>query len=161
MADGQSSPFSRLDTGLLRSTKALQPEPLPESGTQQQLSTPESPPSKRPAPRSKPARSRQDADLATKLASALANETTTDASDDVVQLIRRTVRTPGREVSFVRLTPEEKRRLTDLVYTHKRQGQRTSETEINRIAVNYILEDYARHGATSVLARVLEAMHEQ
>jgi hypothetical protein len=61
-------------------------------------------------------------------------------------------------VSFVRLTPEEKGHLADLVYTYKRQGIKTSENEINRIAVNYILSDYVENGAESVLARVIAAL---
>ena len=48
--------------------------------------------------------------------------------------------------------------LSDIVYTYKRQGQKTSETEINRIALNYLLLDYREHGQQSVLARVLAAL---
>jgi hypothetical protein len=76
----------------------------------------------------------------------------------LIEQIRKTVKAPGREVSFVRLTPEEKGHLADLVYTYKRQGIKTSENEINRIAVNYILSDYVENGAESVLARVIAAL---
>jgi hypothetical protein len=75
-----------------------------------------------------------------------------------VESIRQVIKAPGREVSFVRLTPEEKARLGDIVYTFKRQGQKTSETEINRIAINYLLLDFHEHGEQSVLARVLAAL---
>jgi hypothetical protein len=77
---------------------------------------------------------------------------------EVVEAIRKVVKAPGREVSFVRLTAEEKAQLADIVYTYKRQGQKTSETEINRIAINYILADYHEHGERSILARVLAAL---
>lgn len=80
------------------------------------------------------------------------------AEPDVIELIRKTVKTPGREVSFVRLTPAEKGRLADVVYTYKRQGVKTSENEINRIAVHYMLHDYFEHGETSVLAQVIAAL---
>jgi hypothetical protein len=68
------------------------------------------------------------------------------------------VKVPGREVSFVRLSADEKTRLADIVYTYKRQGQKTSENEINRIAINYLLLDYDEHGDQSMLARVLAAL---
>jgi hypothetical protein len=87
------------------------------------------------------------------LASTLAS---VDAS--TVAAIRQVVKVPGREVSYLRLTPEEKADLADIVYTYKRQGQKTSETEINRIALNYLLLDYRENGQQSVLARVLAAL---
>jgi hypothetical protein len=75
-----------------------------------------------------------------------------------VEAIRQVLKAPGREVSFVRLTAQEKAHLSDIVYTYKRQGQKTSETEINRIAINYLLLDFHEHGEQSVLARVLAAL---
>ncbi len=75
-----------------------------------------------------------------------------------IEAIRKVVKVPGREVSFVRLSADEKSRLTDIVYTYKRQGQKTSENEINRIAINYLLLDYDEHGDQSMLARVLAAL---
>lgn len=82
--------------------------------------------------------------------------TSVDAS--AVEAIRQVIKVPGREVSYVRLTPEEKAQLSDIVYTYKRQGQKTSENELNRIAINYLLLDYHEHGEQSVLARVLAAL---
>lgn len=76
----------------------------------------------------------------------------------VIEAIRKTVKQPGREVSFVRLTPTEKGRLTDIVYTYKRQGIKTSENEINRIAVNFLMDDYHQHGERSILAMVIAAL---
>ena len=87
------------------------------------------------------------------LASTLAS---VDAS--TVAAIRQVIKAPGREVSYVRVTPEEKADLADIVYTYKRQGQKTSENEINRIAINYLLLDYRENGQQSVLARVLAAL---
>jgi hypothetical protein len=68
------------------------------------------------------------------------------------------VKVPGREVSFVRLTADEKARAAEIVYAYKRRGQKTSENEINRIALNYLLLDHEEHGEQSVLARVLSAL---
>jgi len=78
--------------------------------------------------------------------------------DSLIEEIRKTVKATGKEVSFVRLTPEEKHLLVDIVYTYKRQGVRTSENEINRIAVNYLLLDYQVNGADSILTRVIKAL---
>ena len=64
----------------------------------------------------------------------------------------------GKEGATLRLTQAEKQQLKDLVYTYTRQGTRTSETEIIRIATNYLLEDYRRHGERSVLVRVMAAL---
>jgi hypothetical protein len=112
------------------------------------------------APPAQPKTSRRPARPSTKaskpddeLASALASVDT-----GTVETIRQVIKVPGREVSYLRLTPEEKADLSDIVYTYKRQGQKTSETEINRIALNYLLLDYREHGQQSVLARVLAAL---
>ena len=92
---------------------------------------------------------------ASQLASKLAND-----GDDAIRAIRKVVRAPGKEVSFVRLTPEEKAQVADIVYTYKRQGQKTTENEINRIALNHLLLDYHENGEHSVLARVLAALRD-
>jgi hypothetical protein len=62
-------------------------------------------------------------------------------------------------VSFTRVTPEEKARLADIIYTYKRQGVKTSENEINRIAMNFLIEDFHKNGKESVLAQVIEVLN--
>ena len=57
---------------------------------------------------------------------------------------------------YVRLSKEEKDLLTDVSLAFKRQGMKTSDTEIGRIALNVLLEDYQANGTESVLARILE-----
>ncbi len=76
----------------------------------------------------------------------------------MIEKIRKSVKSVGREILYVRLTPDEKNQLVDIVYTYKRQGMKTSENEINRIAVNFLLEDYKSNGQASILARVIEAL---
>jgi hypothetical protein len=93
---------------------------------------------------------------ASKLASTLA--ATPSSNADLIEAIRKTVKTAGKEVSFMRLTAHEKAQLSDIVYIYKRQGKKTSENEINRIAVNFLLTDYKENGAASVLAQVIEAL---
>lgn len=76
----------------------------------------------------------------------------------VIENIRKSVKTVGKEVTFVRLTPEEKRALADIAYTYKRRGVKTSENEVARIGINFLLEDYRGSGEESLLARVIEAL---
>jgi len=101
---------------------------------------------------SRPARQPAD-EPASELASMLAG-----VESETIDAIRKVVKTQGREVSFIRLTPEEKAQVSDIVYTYKRQGQKTTENQINRIAINYLLHDYHEHGEQSVLARVLASL---
>ena len=95
----------------------------------------------------------QTSELDSSIASVLA-----PVPDEVIAAIRHAVKVVGKEVSFVRLTPEEKAQVADIVYTYKRQGKKTTENEINRIAVNYIVQDYKANGEQSVLARVIAAL---
>lgn len=84
---------------------------------------------------------------------------TVPPSKDVVEAIRRHVRHFGKDVMYVRLTSEEKEQLGDLVYSYKRQGIKTTENELSRIGINWMLEDYQEHKEESMLARVLEALN--
>jgi len=77
---------------------------------------------------------------------------------DSIEAIRRALREPGREVAYVRLTPEEKGLVGDIVHAYKKRGQRTTENELHRIAINHLLQDYHEYGEESVLARVLASL---
>lgn len=76
----------------------------------------------------------------------------------VIEQIRRTVKAPGREVSYIRLTPEEKAQLAKIVYGFRSRGKKTTENEINRIAVNFLLLDYQANGEESLLVKVIDAL---
>lgn len=84
-------------------------------------------------------------------------------SDDTVaaslETMRKAVKQIGKEAATHRFTTQEKNVLADIVYTYTRQGYRTSENEITRIAVNWLILDYQERGEQSVLARMLEALH--
>lgn len=77
----------------------------------------------------------------------------------MLEAIRKTVRYVGKEAATYRLTEAEKQHLADIVYTYKRRGYRTSDNELARIAINWLILDYQEQGEQSVLARVLEALH--
>ena len=78
----------------------------------------------------------------------------------MVQRLRKAVKHLGKEAATYRFTEEEKEALADAVYTYGRQKYRTSENEIVRIGINWLLEDYQASGEESVLHKVLEALHE-
>jgi hypothetical protein len=129
------------DLDLIYGTKPKAPPPPPVQ------EVPVETPVRQPAPKKA---SRQDSKRASTL---------TSNHEDVIENIRKTVKSLGNKVSYTRLTTEEKGRIADIVYTYKRQGVKTSENEINRIAINYLIEDFHAHGEDSVLAKVIEALN--
>ena len=153
-----SNLYAGLDKALIRATR--QPSRSPEAPSPEEtLAATENALHETPPPVS-PKTDTVDRKHASRGASTLASMVDGQdlVGDDVIQIIRKTVKVPGREVSFVRLSPAEKGQLADIVYTYKRQGKKTSETEINRIAVNYLIADYKTNGEHSVLARVIDAL---
>jgi hypothetical protein len=78
----------------------------------------------------------------------------------LIEAIRKSVKHPGKEVTFVRLTPEEKAQLGDIVYAYKKQGIKTSENEIARIGLKQLIADYTANGQNSILAKVLKALND-
>jgi len=81
-------------------------------------------------------------------------------SSDALETTRRVAKNPGKEeVIYVRLSKEEKDSLADISYRYKRQGIRTSDNEVVRVAINALLEDYKTNGANSLLALVISSLH--
>lgn len=77
----------------------------------------------------------------------------------MVEALRKRLKEVGKEAATHRLTPEEKRTLTEVVFKYFQKGIRTNENEITRIAVNFVLEDYRENGKRSLLNAVLERLH--
>jgi hypothetical protein len=158
VSDTPQSPFARLDTNLLRSTR---PPAAPEPATEE---PPASTPASTSTSLSKPPRS-----SATKVATMSPrrhdtviprNRDTTTPQDheEVVDGIRRAVKVVGKEAATLRLSAAEKAAIAEIVYAYKRRQVRTSETELIRIAVNYLLQDYQARGEESVVATVIDAL---
>lgn len=76
----------------------------------------------------------------------------------VVASIRKAVKLVGKEAATHRFTPEEKQAIADIIYTYRRLGYDTSENEIARIAINWLVWEHAEHGEASLLAHVLKAL---
>ena len=79
--------------------------------------------------------------------------------DTTVETIRRAVKALGKEAATHRFTATEKEAIAEIVYACKRQGLRTTENEITRVAVNSIVHDYQANGQDSLLVRVLLALN--
>jgi len=122
------------------------PAKIPPSTQQEDVTIPKDNPSSQA--------SNQASNLASNQASTLA------APDEIIELIRKVVKNPAKEeVLYVRLTKEEKTQLGDITYTYIRQGRKTTDNELGRIAINFLITDYHANGATSVLAKVIEALN--
>lgn len=165
MTDKPSSPFVGLDKALLRSTQ--RPAPPSESTRAETAPEEQSVPARKTPQRDSRTSRQPPSGTASPPASALARYPVSTpvgpiansyADAQTIDAIRKIVKSPGKEVSFIRLTGDEKAQLAEIVYAYKRRGHRTTENEINRIAVNFILADYRAHGANSVLAKVLAAL---
>jgi hypothetical protein len=81
--------------------------------------------------------------------------TVAHAEDNILDVVRKAVRQIGKEAATHRFTLDE----ADIEYTYRRHGIRTSENEITRIAINYFIEDYRKHGDSSLLAKVLKRLN--
>ena len=81
-------------------------------------------------------------------------------ASDAVQRIRKATRQIGKEAATYRFTREEKEALADIVYSYGRLGLKTSENEVVRIGVNWLLGDHGALGEKSLLHRVLKALKE-
>ena len=80
--------------------------------------------------------------------------------DTIIGLVRKAVKEFGKEAATHRFTMEEKQAVADLIYTYKSQGIRTSENEIARIAINFIVEDFKENGKNSVLDKAIRALND-
>jgi hypothetical protein len=79
--------------------------------------------------------------------------------DAIVEVVRKAVKQFGKEAATHRFTVAEKKAIADIIYAYRNQSIRTSENEIARIAVNFIVHDYRENGENSVLDRVLRALN--
>lgn len=163
MAEKPASPFAGLDTSLLRSTR-----PAPAPATPAADVTPDdASPSEQTAP-TRPRGARRPANRPTDRAATVSrnHDTTAPVSteapldDDALETVRRAVRTLGKEAATYRFTQDEKRALASIVYAYKERGIRTSENEITRIALNYLIEEHRQNSTSSILARVLALLNQ-
>jgi hypothetical protein len=78
--------------------------------------------------------------------------------DTLIEEIRKAVKEFGKEAATHRFTLTEKRAIASIVHTLQMQGIRTTENEITRIAINFLITEFQQHGKDSLLGRVLQAL---
>lgn len=154
-------PASTASSPLPPSDQVLEPATIPEPTTSlPEVPLPENTLAPEEIPTDKPYNEPKGSH-ASKRASVLASIPSTK-SHDLIRTIRNTVKRMGKEVLFVRLSPDEKHTLGQIVYSfnemYRPEGRKTSENEIGRIALNYLLVDYRENGNNSILAQVLAAL---
>ena len=79
--------------------------------------------------------------------------------DTMVEVVRTSVKALGKEAATHRFTQEEKQAIVDIVYAYKQRNIKTSENEITRIGVNFILQDHKENGKRGILDRVIKALN--
>jgi len=84
---------------------------------------------------------------------------TTVSPIDILETVRKAVKKTGKEAATHRFTLQEKETLAELIFNFKKQGIKTSENEITRIALNYIMTDFQRRGDESILKDVLQQLN--
>jgi len=80
--------------------------------------------------------------------------------DDMLENIRKALRSFGKEAATHRFTLAEKQAIAELIYRYKKDGIRTNENEIARIAINFIINDHKEFGKDSILDLVLKRLNE-
>ena len=80
--------------------------------------------------------------------------------DTIIEVVRKAVKELGKEAATHRFTLKEKKAIASIIYTYKSRSIKTSENEIARIAINFVVEDYHENGKTSILHKVLKALNE-
>ena len=80
--------------------------------------------------------------------------------DTIIELVRKSVKELGKEAATHRFTLEEKKELADIIYSYKNRSVRTSENEVTRIAVNFIIIDFKENGENSILDKTLKALNQ-
>jgi hypothetical protein len=158
----QDGPFQSETVDPKSAAVKASPKKRSESDTKKEISkpspNPEHSPINLPAEKKNDNVSSTDSNYANMQASVLAN-----IQDDTIETIRKTVKQVGKDTLFVRLTPDEKHQITSVVYTlnemYRGEGRKTSENEIGRIGINFLLEDDKTNGEQSILAKVLAALN--
>lgn len=87
------------------------------------------------------------------------HDTTADNGDDYIEVVRKAVKLLGEKAATHRFTADEKDAIADIVYSLKKKGIATSENEITRIAINYLVWEHRQSKHASILSRVLERLN--
>lgn len=78
--------------------------------------------------------------------------------DTTIEFVRKAVKEFGKEAATHRFTLAEKRAIANIVHSLNMQGIRTTENEITRIAINFVIDEFNRQEKDSILGLVLQAL---
>ena len=152
-------PASKMPT--VENSKTTTPTPTPEQSLAQELRETNKRNLENTKPTVQPLSENNDAMEATMQPSINASKHASMHAlidENLIETIRRAVKDVGKDSATYRFTPEEKKALLELSFSYKMQGYKTSENELVRIAINFILEDHKQNGENSVLQKVLAAL---
>ena len=82
-----------------------------------------------------------------------------NSNDDYIEAVRKAVKVLGEKAATHRFTGDEKEAIADIIYAMKKKGVTTTENEITRIAVNYLVWDHHQKKQASILSTVLERLN--
>ena len=77
----------------------------------------------------------------------------------VIEEVRKALRMFGKEAATHRFTLEEKQTIAEIIFAFRQKNLRTSENEITRIAINWLMLDYKRNKENSILHQALLALN--
>lgn len=76
-----------------------------------------------------------------------------------IEVVRRALKVFGKEAATHRFTLEEKQAIAKLIFAFRQKNIRTSENEITRIAINWLMLDYKNNEENSILHQALFALN--
>ena len=76
-----------------------------------------------------------------------------------IEEVRKALRMFGKEAATHRFTLEEKQTLAEIIFSFRQKNIRTSENEITRIAINWLMLDYKKNEENSILHQALLALN--
>lgn len=78
---------------------------------------------------------------------------------DLTDMVRKAVKQFGKEAATHRFTLAEKNAIAEVVFAYRGKGIKTSENEMTRIAINYLILEHQQHGEKSILNQILEKLN--
>lgn len=78
---------------------------------------------------------------------------------NMIEAVRKALKIFGKEAATHRFTLEEKQAIAELVFAFRKKNIRTSENEIARIAINWLILDHKDKKENSILSEVLMALN--
>ena len=78
---------------------------------------------------------------------------------NMVEVVRKALKIFGKEAATHRFTLEEKQAIAELVFAFRKKNIRTSENEIARIAINWLILDHKDKKENSILSEALMALN--